>query len=74
MTAHHNHWRMQVCAVNLLTRRADILSQLAKAGCIVETVGCLDECTRCESCALALVSGRIVAAATPEEFLAKLRL
>lgn len=73
MTKPSRRRRLQICASNPLARRPDLLRQLAEQGCLVETETCLDQCTRCESCAFALVNGRFVYAPTPEEFLRKLR-
>ena len=66
--------RIQVCESGLLHRHEEVLARLIEAGCIVETVPCLDRCTRCQSRALALVSGDFVAVSSPEGFLARLRL
>ncbi|HWI66571.1 MAG TPA: DUF1450 domain-containing protein [Symbiobacteriaceae bacterium] len=49
-----------------------MLDLLRGHGYVVEFETCLDECTRCESCAFALASGRMVFAPTPEELVAKL--
>jgi uncharacterized protein YuzB (UPF0349 family) len=65
--------RLQICASNQLARRPDLIKQLKEEGWVVEMEECLDECTRCSSYAFALVAGRFVFAATPDEFLRKLR-
>jgi uncharacterized protein YuzB (UPF0349 family) len=65
--------RMQICSSNVLSRRPDIVQQMKEMGYVVETESCLDHCTRCEKCALALVCGRMIFARTPEEFVRKLR-
>ncbi|HWI50577.1 MAG TPA: DUF1450 domain-containing protein [Symbiobacteriaceae bacterium] len=64
--------RLQICAESRLARQTDMLTQLKESGYIVETESCLDQCTRCECCAFALVCGRLETARTPEELLAKL--
>lgn len=64
--------RLQICAEGRLARRIDILTELKTRGYVVEVESCLDECTRCESSAFALVHGRLEFATTPEELLAKL--
>lgn len=60
--------RLQICASNLLARRPDLLRQLEAEGCIIETEECLDQCTRCECCAFALVDGHFCFTPNPEEF------
>lgn len=60
--------RLQICVSNQLARRPDLLRILAEEGCILETEECLDQCTRCESCAFALVDGHFLFSPTPDEF------
>lgn len=60
--------RLQICASNLLARRPDLLRKLEEAGCAIETEECLDQCTRCESCAFALVDGHFLFSPSPAEF------
>lgn len=65
--------RIQVCGSSLLGKRSDLLTDLQAAGCIIEIEECLDRCTGCEVRTFALVSGRFVSAASPEEFRRKVR-
>lgn len=60
--------RLQICASNQLARRPDLLRRLEEEGCTIETEACLDQCTRCESCAFALVDGHFLFSPTPDEF------
>lgn len=64
--------RLQICAEGRMARRTDILTELKARGYVVEVESCLDECTRCETCAFALIHGRLEFAKTPDELLAKL--
>jgi uncharacterized protein YuzB (UPF0349 family) len=65
--------RMQICLENRLARRPDLLDQLRGHGYAVETEACLDQCTRCDTCALALVCGRFEYGDTADELVRKLR-
>jgi uncharacterized protein YuzB (UPF0349 family) len=65
--------RLQICASNKLAGRPDVIKQIEEQGWLVEIEQCLDQCTRCSACAFALVSGRFLFAAGPEELLRKLR-
>jgi uncharacterized protein YuzB (UPF0349 family) len=58
--------RLQVCASNRLLRR------LTEEGSVVEIVECLDQCTCCEHCCFALVSGTFLYASSPEELCRKI--
>ncbi|HLN61146.1 MAG TPA: DUF1450 domain-containing protein [Symbiobacteriaceae bacterium] len=73
MTRHSRRRRLQICASNPLAHRPDLIRELNEHDCTVETEQCLDQCTRCESCAFAMVNGRFVYAPTPEELVRKLR-
>lgn len=50
---------MQICKQNRLARSPGILERLQAAGWLVEVEECLDECTRCQRIAIALVAGRL---------------
>lgn len=63
---------MQICQESRLARHPDTLDTFRKRGYVVEFETCLDECTRCASCAFALVCGRMQFARTPAELAAKL--
>lgn len=65
--------RLQIYASNQLARRPDAIQRIQEQGWVVEIEQCLDKCTRCSSSAFALVSGRFLFAADPEELLRKLR-
>lgn len=64
--------RLQICSSNVMAKRPELIKALQEKGYTVEIESCLDQCTRCESCAFALVYGRFRFAANPEAFLAKL--
>ncbi len=66
--------RLQICAENQLARRPDLLRELEEAGCVIEREECLDQCTRCNHCAFALVSGRYRFARSAEEFVCGLTM
>lgn len=61
--------RVQICRENSSLQHPEFLNTLRALGHKVEVEECLDECTRCETCAFALVSGRLLVAGTPEELL-----
>jgi len=56
--------RLQVCKVNRLAIDHEVVDQLRQLDCQVQLEECLDECSRCERIAFALVDGRIRTAAT----------
>lgn len=65
--------RLQVCRRNRLARRQDLLGGLQAEACRIEFEECLDQCTRCDSRAFALVSGRFLFASSSEEFMRRIR-
>lgn len=65
--------RLQVCRFNRFARAEDALAKLRATGTVVEVEECLDQCTRCEGCAFALVSGAFEFAPTVEELLRRIR-
>jgi hypothetical protein len=66
--------RVTICAGNRLAKEPGWVTQITALGYQVKTEDCLDQCTRCGCCAIALVNGtRWVHAPTPEALLAKLR-
>lgn len=71
--AHIRSRRVQLCAANGVARSPEAVAKLHSLGYIVEVEECLDQCTRCESCALALVGGTFAFATTPGDLVRKLR-
>lgn len=66
--------RMQICANNRLARRPELAEKLRSMGYILEIESCLDQCTRCDHCAFALVCGRFLFGRTSEDFVRKLKV
>lgn len=58
---------VQVCRNNQVGRSPEILESLRKAGWAVDVEDCLDQCTRCDFHAMALVRGRFLIRDTAEE-------
>lgn len=73
MTESSSRCHLQICASNRLAQQPELLEELADHGCLVEREKCLDQCTRCEAYAFALVSGQFLFAENAEELLRKLR-
>lgn len=65
--------RLQICRENRLANTPETVSELERDGCAVELVDCHDQCTRCNTCAFALVAGQFLFAPTTETFLQQVR-
>lgn len=60
--------RLQICKVNRLATDTAVVDQLRQLNCHVQMEECMDECTRCERLAFALVDGRIRTAVSARDF------
>jgi uncharacterized protein YuzB (UPF0349 family) len=66
--------RLQICVNSGLATQSTTLQRLREGGCVVEIEQCLDQCPHCEKRTFALVDGRILFAASPVEFLLRLKI